>query len=117
MEITISTRHGHISEETQAKIASKVEKLGRLFDRLTGIEVTIDLEHRDMPSIDLRVSAEHRHDFVATSQSEDLLASTDIAVRKLEQQVRRHKERVRDRHRNSAPRHEGMPSESEPAIE
>ena len=84
MEIKISTRHGHIREETQAVITSKVEKLTRLFDRLTAIEVTVDLEHREMPRIDLKVSAEHKHDFVASSQSQDLIVSADIVVGKLE---------------------------------
>lgn len=117
MEIKISTRHGHVSEETQEKIASKLEKLVRLYDRLTAIEVTIELERRDLPSIDVRVSAQHRDDFVAASQSEDLLASTDDVVRKLEQQLRRHKEKVVDRHRTAAHKQQEIPTDLRPAVE
>ncbi|MBN2474943.1 MAG: ribosome-associated translation inhibitor RaiA [Pirellulales bacterium] len=114
MQIKISTRHGHVSEETQAKITSKMEKLTRFFDRLTTIEVTVDLEHRDNPSVDLRVSAEHKHDFVATVRSGELMASVDNVIDKMEQQLRKYKERVQDRHRSSAPRQTKAASPVEP---
>ena len=99
MQIKISTRHGHVSEETQAKITAKVEKLTRFFERLTAIEVTVDLKRRDMPAVDLRVSAEHKHDFVASDRSGELMGSIDSVVEKMEHQLRKYKERVQDRHR------------------
>lgn len=108
MQINISTRHGHVSEQTRAKVATKLEKLARFFDRLSTIEVTIDLEHRDSPSVDLRVAAKHK-EFVATSQAEELMVSIDQVVDKMEQQLRRHKEKVQSRHRNSGRRHPGPP--------
>ena len=59
MQISISARHGHLSEATREKITAKVEKLHKIFERLTAIEVTADLEHEDNVGVDLRVSAEH----------------------------------------------------------
>lgn len=108
MQIKISTRHGHVSEQTRARITSKVERLIRFFERLTAIEVTIDLERRDNPSVDLRVSAEHKHDFVATNRSDDLMASIDKVVDKMEQQLRRYKQRVQDRHRGPGHRQQDV---------
>ena len=99
MQIRISTRHGRISDETQAIITTKLEKLSRFFERLTDIEVTVDLEHRDTPGVDLRVSAEHKHDFMATAREAELMASVDAVVDKMEQQLRKYKEKVQDRHR------------------
>ena len=99
MQINISTRHGHISEATREKIKAKLEKLSRLFERLTAIELTIDLEHEDDPNLDLKVSAEHKHDFVATDRGGTLWASLDNCMHKLEQQLRKYKEKVLDRHR------------------
>jgi putative sigma-54 modulation protein len=101
VQIRISSRHGNLSEETQSKIRSKVEKLTRLFDRLTAIEVMVDLERRDEPSVDLRVSAEHKNDFVASIRSNDLLGSVDQVLHKLEQQLRKYKQKIQDRHRGS----------------
>ena len=104
MQIRISTRHGSVSEETQAKITAKMEKLPRLFERLTEIEVTIDLERRDEPAVDVRVSAEHKHDFAAAHRSGDLLVSLDYVIHKLEQQLRKYKQKIQDHHRGSAER-------------
>jgi putative sigma-54 modulation protein len=104
VQIKISTRHGHVSEQTQAAITTKVERLTRLFDRITAIEVTIDLEHRETPTCDLRVSAKHKHDLVATDRADNLMATIDNVVEKMEQQLRKYKQKVQDRHRGPAPR-------------
>jgi putative sigma-54 modulation protein len=105
VEMNISVRHGHVSEATQATIREKLDKLTRLFDRISAIELTVDMEHRDAPTVDLKVSAK-KHDFVAAGQGENLLAAVDVAVTHMEQQLRKHKERVQDRHRNTGHREE-----------
>ena len=114
MQIKISVRHGSVSEETQAKITAKVEKLGRLFERLTQIEVTVDLERRDEPSLDLKVNAEHKHDFVASFRSGELLNSVDQAIHKVEQQLRKYKQRIQDHHRSNGGRELETSSDAEP---
>ncbi len=44
MQIKISVRHGHLNEATQQFIRDKAEKLLHYFERLTMIEVTVDLK-------------------------------------------------------------------------
>ncbi len=117
MQISITARHGHLSDATRTKITAKVEKLARLFERLSAIDVTVDLEHEQNPSVDIRVSAEHKHDFVAAEQSTSLMAALDGVIHKLEQQLRKYKEKVQDHHRTTGPRHEPASLESEPAGE
>ncbi|GAG27495.1 unnamed protein product, partial [marine sediment metagenome] len=95
------------------KIRTKLEKLPRLFDRLVAIEVTIDLEHRENPQVDLKVSAEHKHDFRATSQADELMAAIDGAMHKLEKQLRKYKERIVERHRGPGARPRELAEESE----
>jgi putative sigma-54 modulation protein len=104
VQIEISTRHGHLSAESQDRITAKAEKLLKIFDRLTAIEVIIDLTDSALPRVDLKVSAEHKHDFVAHHQSDSLMGSVDAVVHRLEQQLRKYKEKVVERHRNSDPR-------------
>lgn len=116
MQIRISTRHGTISDETQARIIAKVEKLARVFERLTSIEVTIDLEHRDQPSVELKASAEHKHDFVACYQSDELFGSVDQALHKVEQQLRRYKQRIQERHRAPGARQTEVSGDVGPAA-
>lgn len=113
VQISISTRHGHLSEATQAKISAKLERLPRLFDRLTAIELTVDLNHKETPAVDLRVSAEHKHDFVATEQTEELMASVDGCLHKVEQQLRKYKQRIQDHHKRAGTKSSPTANESE----
>jgi putative sigma-54 modulation protein len=103
VQINISTRHGHVSETTQAAVREKIDRLTRLYDRVSAVELTIDLEHPDAPAVDLKISAK-KHDFVAAGQSTELLAAIDVVVDKMEQQLRKFKERVQDRHRGTGHR-------------
>lgn len=107
VQINISTRHGSVSEQTRSKILAKLEKLERYFGRLTQVEVTIDLERRDEPAVDIKVHAEHRHDFVGSYRSGDLLGAVDQAVHKVEEQLRRYKQKIQEHHRAGGSRHGG----------
>ncbi len=100
MQIQISTRHGHLNEKTQQRVQAKAEKLLRIFDRLTSIEVIFDLEDSDDPRVDMKVSAEHKHDFVAHDRSGSLMGSVDSVLHKMEQQLRKYKEKTQKRHRD-----------------
>ena len=99
MQIRISARHGQMSEATRAKITAKVEKLAKMHERLTAIEVTVDLEHSEKPVVEICVSAEHKHDFVAKESADEMWAALDGTIHKLEQQLRKYKEKVQERHR------------------
>lgn len=103
MQINISVRHGHVSEPTQAMIREKLEKLDRLYDRLSAIDATINLEHRGQPVIDLKASAK-KHEFVAVGEADNLPTAVDTAIDRMGQQLRKHKEKVQDRHRGAGHR-------------
>ena len=96
MQINVSARHGHLSPASQSKITAKVSRLKRYFDRLTALNVTVDLENPELPMVEIVAKAEHFHDMVSHETSSQLWRSVDGAVQKLEQQLRKHKEKVRD---------------------
>ena len=110
MQVNISARHGHLSADTQEKITEKVEKLRRLFDRVSAIEVTADLEHRESPSVEVRVSVEHTDDFVASGTAATVIAALDEVVHKVEQQLRKHKEKRRGHRAQKTGREEAPPA-------
>ncbi len=101
MQIKISIRHGQLNEEIQQKIRVKTERLVRYFERLTSIEVTVDLKSPDAPVVQLQVSAEHKHDFVAHGEGAELFKAVDAAVQRMEEQLRRYKERIQEHHRRN----------------
>jgi len=96
VQINVSTRHGHLSPAAQSKITAKVSRLKRYFDRLTALNVTVDMADRDLPAVEIVASAEHFHQLVSHESASQLWRSLDGAVQKLEQQLRKHKEKVRD---------------------
>ena len=98
MQIKISARHGHLDEATQEFIRDKAQKLLHYFQRIMMIEVTVDV-HDDDKLVEILVSAEHKHDFVATERNKEVLAAVDLAIHKLEQQVRKYKEKIQDHRR------------------
>jgi putative sigma-54 modulation protein len=100
VQVKVAARHGRLSGAARQQVVARVERLSRYFDRLTSIEVTVDLERPGEPEVDLRVSAEHKHDFCAVERGEGLHSAVDGAVHKLEQQLRKYKEKVQGRHRS-----------------
>ena len=98
MQIKISVRHGQISEATQKFIRDKAEKLLHYFERLTMIEVTVDMK-KDQKQVEFVVQAEHKHDIVARERHADLMAAVDLALDKLSLQLRRYKEKIQDHRR------------------
>ncbi len=104
MQIKISTRHGHLNDGTQEFIRDKANKLLHYFQRLTMIEVTVDLQEDDNgdKAVEFLVSAEHKHDFVARAKHKDVVAAVELVLDKLEQQVRKYKEKIQDHRRTRA---------------
>lgn len=94
MQISISVRHGEMQPGDQPLIEEKVEKLRRLFDRVNAIEVVIDMQQIDHPLVELRVSAEHAADCVASADATTVLGALDVAIPKIEQQLRKAKEKM-----------------------
>lgn len=96
MQVNISARHGSLKTEDQQLISEKVEKVRRLFDRINAIGVTVDLEHREKPNVEIQVSAEGHDDFVSHCEATSVLAALDGSIHKVEQQLRKHKEKLTD---------------------
>jgi len=101
VQIKISARHGHLHEATQEYIREKAGKLTHFFQRLMMIEVVVDLKEEEK-LVEFLVSAEHKHDFVASERNQDILAAVDLVLDKLERQVRRYKEKIMDHRRTPA---------------
>ena len=111
MRINVATRHGQLASDTQEKIRDKAEKLGRHYDRVSEIDVTVDLGHSDSPTIEIQVSVDVARDFVAHTETQNgnLIGAVDGAVHKLEQQLRKYKRKVIDQHRTNSHKHQPLP--------
>ncbi len=109
MLIEITARHGELSSEQQQYLHDKAEKLLKYFGRLMAIEVKA--EHgKHAWDVEILVSAEHKHDFVARENGLTAEVAMDQCVHKIEQQLRRYKEKVQ--HHKGDVTHGGLPPRS-----
>jgi putative sigma-54 modulation protein len=99
VQVKISVRHGTLSEETHQMIREKAEKLLHYFERLTLIEVTVDMGKNGDKGVEFVVQAEHKHNIVGADRHHNLMAAVDLAMTKLEAQIRRYKEKIQDHRR------------------
>ena len=117
MQVKITARHGHLSDAAQQHIRDKAEKLLHYFGRIMMIEVMVDMKENECV-VEFLVSAEHKHDFVASERHMDILAAVDMVVDKLGRQLSRYKEKIQDHRRDpSAAEVAAPPTLEEPSDE
>ncbi|MDB5336249.1 MAG: ribosomal subunit interface protein [Planctomycetaceae bacterium] len=95
MQVAVTCKHGTISPDIQEHLRSKSEKLLNLFERVTAINVTVSFD-KPRCRVEILVDAEHKHDFVAHDEGDNVTATFDSALHKMEQQIRKYKEKVQD---------------------
>lgn len=108
MQVAITCRHGSLHADTRQHVTQKAEKLLTYFDRITAIQVTFDFAN-GAAQAEILVDAEHKHNFVAVESSPEAGVAFDLALAKMEQQLRKYKERIQN--------HRGGPSAGDVAGE
>ena len=101
MQVQISCRHGSLKPGVQETVATKAEKLLTYFERVTAINVAFDVSP-ELVKCEILVDAEHKHNFVAHDEGVDALTAFDQTLHRMEQQIRKYKEKVQD-HRRDRP--------------
>lgn len=102
MNIAVNARHMEVTDSIRTYVETKVAKLPRFYDNIQSIEVKLDTE-ADKSVVEILAYAKRKHTFVASHRDENLYASLDVCLDKISEQLRRHKDRVRDR---QGPSHE-----------
>lgn len=100
MQINVIGRHWHVPDDLREYILKRVEKLPRLYDRIMGIEVIIDGEGPE-GKVECIVSVASHPDFVSEEKGRDLFACFDTCLDKIETQLRKFKDKIRNRKHNS----------------
>jgi len=93
---TISGKHIEITEAIRRYAEEKTSKLPRYYNGINQVEVIIDGSQGGNTSVEIIARGEHSRVFIVTERGEDAYRCIDVAVRKLERQLRRKKGRERD---------------------
>lgn len=96
MNITVSGRHVDVPPPLKTYAEEKCGKLERFYDRVQTVEIVFDME-AGKNRCEVIARADHHTTFVAKESHDDAYASLDAAVRDLERQLTRHKEKHRNR--------------------
>ncbi len=96
MQVTVKGRHMGVSEALKAYCDEKAERLPRFLDRIQSIEFVVDGKD-GLHTVEIIVHSAGAQPFVATEQHEDAYAAVDLLIDKIEEQLRRYKERRRNR--------------------
>ena len=100
MKVLVHARHVKVTDAMRQHVESKLAKLPRYLGNLQSVEVILGMD-ADMPIVEAVATARKKTTFVATQRHEDMYTCIDQCLHKLEEQIRRHKDRVRD--------HQGLP--------
>ena len=103
MLFTISSKHIEITEAIRRHAEQKTSRLPRYYNSINQIEVIIDGNKGGNISVEMIARAEHSKVFVATETGQDPYWCIDIAVHKLESQLRRKKGRERNKKHVTGP--------------
>jgi len=111
MNITTTARHYDLTAALKDYAEGKVHHLRTYFDHIVNAHVIFSMEkYRQCVEITLHVNGK---DFVSESESEDMYTSVDRAVEKLEEQLRRHADKLK----KGRKRHPGLGETSGELVE
>lgn len=94
MQINLTARHLDITDAIRSYVQSKFERLERHFDHMTNVHVILSVEKLSQKAeASFHVSG---HDVYADSAHEDMYAAIDSLIDKLDRQVLKHKEKMKN---------------------
>ncbi len=96
VRISITERHTAVTDAVKEYASEKAGKLVRFYDRISAIDIILD-GAADQAGVEMIVKVDGAEDFVAHENSGDFFAGVDLVVAKLERQIRKHKEKHRNR--------------------
>jgi len=94
MQINFTGHRVEVTQALRSVTEEKFDRLARHFDKITSIHVVFDVEKlRQMAEATILVNKGELH---ASSESENMYAAIDSLVDKLDRQLIKHKEKMRE---------------------
>ena len=100
MQLEITGHHNDVTDSMNAYVREKVGRVTRHFDRVINIHVILEVQKgRHRAEASLHVSGNH---IFAEAQADDMYSAIDLLADKLDRQIVKHKEKVKDHNRQQA---------------
>jgi len=98
MKVKIEERHMEQSDPLREYAISKAENLQKFFDGIISVEVTMDVE-KERRLVTVFAHLINKKIAKASAESDDMYVSIDSAMDKLERQLKKIKEKLKDKHK------------------
>ncbi|HSW47407.1 MAG TPA: ribosome-associated translation inhibitor RaiA [Phycisphaerae bacterium] len=96
MRFAVTGRHLEMTDAMKQYAEEKAGRLSRFYDRVQSAEVVVEREGIQY-RVEMVVSTDHKEAFVGQVHAGDYYEALDLVVDKVEGQLRKHKEKLRNR--------------------
>ncbi|MEZ8005366.1 MAG: ribosome hibernation-promoting factor, HPF/YfiA family [Pseudomonadales bacterium] len=94
MQINVSGHHIEVTDSLRQYVETKLERLERHYDQITNVHVILRVEKQGQKAeATIRIQG---GDIFAEAESDDLYAAIDMLVDKLDRQLIKQKEKMKD---------------------
>ena len=100
MKIHLTGRHLRLTKPIREYVQGKVEKAQKFFDHIVWAQVVVSVEKRSH-QCEIVIHAS-KQTFRSLAKAASVYAAVDLASDKIDKQLRKYKERLKDRHKHAA---------------
>jgi putative sigma-54 modulation protein len=102
MQIKLSGHHVEITQALHDYVHDKLERIERHFDNVTNAQVILSVEKLNQKAeATIHVAG---NEIYADAVDEDMYAALDALIDKIDRQIKKHKEKLTDKHRGEKAR-------------
>ncbi|MCP4697633.1 MAG: ribosome-associated translation inhibitor RaiA [Gammaproteobacteria bacterium] len=99
MQLNLSGHHIDITPALRSYVSEKIERLERHFDKVTNVHVVLSVQ-KVRQKAEATLHASGGANLFANAEHEDMYAAIDSLTDKLDRQIKKHKEKIKNHHRN-----------------
>ncbi|RLC48024.1 MAG: ribosome-associated translation inhibitor RaiA [Candidatus Cloacimonadota bacterium] len=93
MQITITARHFEITDAIKTYAETSVRRLKKYFENIIYVDIVLSIEKiRNIAEINLHYK---KADLISKAEEKDMYKAIDVAVEKMEKQIKRHLSKIR----------------------
>ena len=99
MQLNVTGHHVDVTPALRDYVNNKFDRIKRHFDHITNVHVVLTVAKKFQQKAEARINVPGGgSEIFANSEEEDMYAAIDSLVDKLDRQVKKHKELLKDRH-------------------
>ena len=95
MPIRVFAHHMELTDEIRHHVTERAEHIRRIFDGIITVHVTLEAE-KERRSVEVVANVSHGSPVVSRATTQSLTEAVDLAFHKIEAQLRKHKDKLRD---------------------